>query len=508
MSQSYPDPTRRLLITISTMVASMMVAIDITIANIALPQMQASMSASQDQVIWVLTSYLVATAIATPLSGWLASRYGRKKLMLFSVAGFTFSSLLCGLATSLEMMVVARLAQGACGAGLIPLSQATLLDINPPERHAKAMAVFSLGAMFGPLIGPTLGGWLTDLVSWRWIFFINLPVGVLSFLAMSVFMDEQREPRPPRFDMFGFATLAIALASFQLMLDRGEQLDWFDSTEIWIYAAVLAVSLWLTLVHMFTARNPFVRPELFADRNFAIGNVIGVAIGLVAFATMPLIVVMMQNLLNYSALHTGLVGLPRGIGTILSILLVTRLMERIDARVLLSVGLVILSSSMVLHARMDLFVDERALLVAGFVQGFGGGLLLVPLTVIVFSTLPATLRNEGAAMYALMRSIGQSIGISLLHNQLVQHTAESRSHLVEGIRPDNPMLDYARPEFDFGSSDSVATMSVEIARQASMVGNVQVFWLVSFAGLAMVPLVLFMKSSKNRQRAEALPAVE
>ena len=495
------------MITVSSMAAATMVAIDMTIANVALPHMQASMSASQDQIVWVLTSYLIAGAIATPLSGWFASRYGRKPMMLGSVAGFAVASVLCGAATNLQMIVIARLLQGACGAGLIPLSQATLLDINPPERHAKAMAVFGLGSMLGPLIGPTLGGWLTDSISWRWVFFINVPFAALSFVGMSLFMYDTRDERPPRFDVFGFAVLAVGLAAFQLMLDRGEQKDWFESTEIWIYAAILGLSLWLTAVHMFTARNTFIRPSLFADRNFAIGCLVSCAVGLVAFATIPLIVIFQQTLLGFSALHTGLIGVPRGIGTIIAIFAVTRLSGRVDVRILLGLGLAITAFSMQMYARMDLYVDDHTLIVAGLVQGIGGGLMFVPLSVIVFSTLSPALRNEGAAMYALTRNIGQSLGISYIQSQLIHYTAASHAQLVEAIRPDNPVIGYARPDLDFGSAASMTGMSREIARQATMVGDVRVFWLVFFAGLAMLPLVLLMRSA-GKTDPHTLPVME
>ena len=496
------------MITAASMAASTMVAVDITIANVALPHMQATMSASQDQIVWVLTSYLVAGAIATPLTGWLASRYGRKPMMLISVAGFSIASFLCGIANNLEMIVFARLLQGAFGAGVVPLSQATLLDINPPHRHAKAMAIFALGSMLGPLLGPTLGGWLTDSLSWRWVFFINLPFGLLSFVLMSAFMYDSRDAHPGRFDLFGFAWLAIGLAAFQLMLDRGEQQDWFESTEIWIYAVVLALSVWSTVVHIATARNTFIRPELFKDRNFAIGCIIAASVGVVAFATIPLIVVMQQNLLGYSALHTGVVGVSRGIGTVAAILLVTRLANRFDARIFLGLGLAVTAISSLMYARTDLYVDDWTLIVIGLVQGMGGGFMFLPLSLIVFSTLPGALRNEGAAMFALTRNIGNSVGISYLQRQLVHHTAWSQSRLVEAVRPDNPMFAYARPDFDWDSGQAMARMSGEIARQAAMVGNVEVFWMVFFAGMAMLPLLLFMRDAGDKSGRETLPPIE
>jgi DHA2 family multidrug resistance protein len=504
----YPDPFRRLLMTIPMMLAGTMVAIDITIANVALPHMQATVGASPEQIIWVLTSYLIAGAIATPLSGWLAGRFGRKRVMLISAAGFTAASALCGASNSLEMLVLARALQGASGASLMPLSQAILLDINPPENYAKAMAIFSLGSMAGPIVGPTVGGWLTDTLSWRWVFFINIPFGILAFLGMLAFLYESRNENRTRFDLFGFLTVSAALAAFQLMIDLGEHLDWFDSTEIWIYAMIVGVSVYLTIVHICTARNTFINPALFRDRNFTIGGVIGVLLGIAVFATVPMIVIMTQSLLGYSAFRTGMVGMPRALGTLVAMLVVTRLVEKFDTRLILAVGLAISALSMLMYSHMDLYVDERALIVTGFVQGLAGGLIFVPLSVLVFSTLPKTLRNEGASMNSLVRNIGNAVGISYLQREFVHLTAGARAHLVEGVRPDSPALQYARPDFDFGSSEALAGINQEVARQASMVGNVEMYRLVFVISLLMIPLILFLRESRRQRRDEALPLME
>ena len=504
----YPDPTRRLLITVPAMLASTMVAVDITIANVALPHMESSLSASSDQVVWVLTSYLIASAIATPLSGWLASRFGRNVIMLASVAGFTIASALCGAANSLTMILLARALQGACGAALIPLSQAILLDINPPENHAKAMAVFALGSMAGPIIGPTLGGWLTDSLSWRWVFFINIPFGIAAFFAMMAFLPAKRSGERTRFDWFGFLALSAALAAFQLMMDRGEQLDWFDSTEIWIYAAIVGLGAYLTIVHMFTARDTFVRPELFRDRNFAIGSVFSVMLGIVAFAMIPLIVVMMQTTLGYTALHTGIIGLPRAVGTLISLLILPRVIDKMDTRLVLFAGMAILAAGMLMYTKIDLYVDEHTLLWAGFVQGIGGGLIFLPLSVIVFATLPQHLRNEGAAMFSLTRNIGNAVGISLLQRELIHYTAVSRSQLVEGLRPDNPILQMNRPDLDLTAAPSALALSHEVTRQAAMVANVEVYQLAFVLSLAMIPLIVFLRVAKRRRGDAPLPLME
>lgn len=509
MAEAYPDPFRRFLITVPAMLASTMVAVDITIANVALPHMQSALGASSDQIVWVLTSYLIAGAIATPLSGWLASRYGRKVIMAVSVAGFTIASALCGASQDLTSIVLARALQGASGAALIPLSQAILLDINPPERLGRAMALFSLGSMAGPIIGPSLGGWLTDALSWRWVFFINIPIGILSFLGMLAFMPESRADRSTRFDMFGFLALSAALAALQLMLDRGEHLDWFESTEIQVYAAVLGMAVYLSAVHMMTARDTFLKPELFRDRNFAVGSVLRMLLGVAVFASVPMIVVMTQSLLGYSAFRTGMVGMPRALGTIVATLAIARLVGKIDSRLILFVGMAFSALSMWLYARMDLYVDQDTLLYVGFIQGVGGGLVFMPLSVMVFATLSDKLRNEGAAMFALTGNIGNAIGISLLSRELIHYSAASRAHLVEGIRPDSPVVQYGMPDFDVDAAGTLGQLNAEVLRQASMVGNVEIYYLVFFISLAMMPLILLMRSPGRRAaRHEPLPAME
>jgi DHA2 family multidrug resistance protein len=508
VTREYPDPFRRRLITLPAVLGAGLVAVDMTIANVALTHMQASVSASADQIIWVLTAYIIAAAIATPLSGWLAERFGRKLVMMVSMGGFTFASALCGWSNDLEMLVFARILQGACGAALIPLGQATLLDINPPEDFPKAIAVYSLGAMAGPLIGPSLGGWLTDTLSWRWVFFVNIPIGVLSLICMGLFFVENRRDNPPRFDMFGFLTVSVALAAFQLMLDRGEQLDWFESAEVQIYAAILAVSLYLGTVHILTTKESFVRPELFKDRNFAIGSFIGILLGVLIFSNLPLIVVMTQNLFGYTAEHTGLVGMPRALGTVVAMLIISKVINYVDKRIILCVGATMSAISMFLYSNMDLYVDERALLIAGLFQGIGGGMFIVPLTVLVFTTLPPNLRNEGASMHTLLRNIGNAAGISMLTREFIHYSAESRAHLVEGARPDNPIMQYARPDFDYGSAQAWIAMNNEVARHSAMVGYVEIFWVIGALSLAMLPFMLLLKNVVPKNDDAPLPVMD
>jgi DHA2 family multidrug resistance protein len=508
VAPTYPDPSRRFLMTLPAMIASTLVAVDTTIANVALPHMQASLSASADQIVWVLTSYLIACAIATPLSGWLASRFGRRTVMAGSVLAFSLASALCGAANDLTTLVVARAVQGASGAALIPLSQALLLDVNPPDKLARAMAVFSLGTMAGPIVGPVLGGWLTDTASWRWVFLINVPLGLLSAAGMLAFMEESRRDRHMRFDMFGFLMVSAALAALQLMLDRGEQRDWFDSVEIQLYAVVLGVAAYLSAVHILTARDTFLKPELFRDRNFAVGSVMRTILGVTTFASVPIIVVMTQNLLGYSALRTGIIGVPRAVGSIIGTIAIARVMDRVDSRYILFAGLVASAISMWGYAHVDLSVDQTTLIWIGLIQGVSGGLIFMPLMIMVFVTLPGRLRNEGAAMIALTGNIGSAVGLSLVNRELIHDSAASRAQLVEGVRPDNPIIQSNMPDFDVSDLGALARLSGEITRQASMVGNVQAFYILFYLSLIMMPLVLMMRTPKPGAPGARLPAIE
>lgn len=499
-SQIIHDPVRRAIVTGSAMAATLMMVVDSTIAQVALPHIQSSMSASQDQAIWVLTSYLIAASISTPLSAWLAGRFGRKRVMMIAVAGFTLSSLACGIAENLTFLVVARILQGLFGAGLLPLSQAMLFDINPPERHGKAMSIYAAGSMVGPLIGPTIGGWLTDSFSWRWCFLINLPFGILALAGMGIFMAETRDKAIKRFDLFGFATVSIFLASFQLVIDRGQHLGWFDSLEICIEAAILATSFYLMVVHMLTGRDTFIRPQVFKDRNFVLGCVISAAVGIVAYAAIPPIVIMMQTLFGYTAMHAGLISSPRGIGNLIAMVIVGRFVNRYDARLFLFIGLVINAFGLLLTAHLSLAADEWPLLVAAFVQGIGSGLVFVPLSITVFATLSQTYRNEGAAIYVLTRNMGAALGMSYLASGTITNSAQVQSRLSEAIRPDNPLVAWRMPGLDFVAELPTRLMQGQILRQAAMVAYIDLFWLLCLISLAMTPVVMLLRPPKTHPK--------
>lgn len=421
------------LITVAVMLATVMQVLDTTIANVALPHMQGSLSATQDQIAWVLTSYIVAAAIMTPPTGWLAARFGQKRLLLAAVAGFTATSVLCGVSMSLEGMIVARVLQGLSGAALVPLSQSVLLDTYPRERHGQAMALWGVGIMVGPILGPTLGGYLTEYYSWRWVFFINLPLGILALVLIGVVVPETPSGRGARFDVFGFALLSIGIGALQLMLDRGEQLDWFASTEIMIEAGLAVLGIYMFIVHITTARHPFIDPDLFRDRNFVTGLLMIFVIGIILLASLALMPPFLQHMLGYPSLTTGIVLAPRGVGTMVSMLVVGRLVSRVDPRLLLTIGFSLIGLSQYQMTGFSLDVSTRAVVESGFIQGLGLGLTFVPLSTMAFATLAPEQRTTAASMFSLVRNIGSSIGISIVVTMLSRNTTINHALLTEHV---------------------------------------------------------------------------
>src|SRR3954467_13905662 len=415
-------PANRAAITASIMLATFMQGVDTTITNVALPHMQGSLSASQDQIAWVVTSYIVCAAIMMPLTGWLAGRFGIKYVFLISVIGFTVASALCGAATSLAELVIFRLLQGVCGAALVPLSQAVLFQINPPERHAKAMAVWGMGVILGPIIGPALGGYLTDYYNWRWVFYINLPVGVLASIGIFLFIRESRHGHREPFDFFGFASLSLAIGALQMMLDRGELKDWFGSTEIWIEATIAALGFYLFIVHTWTATlRSFLNRDVLKDANCVTGTLLMFLIGIPLYGTMTLLPTMLQQMMNYPVVTTGLVTAPRGVGTMLAMFVVARLIGKVDIRLILLTGLSLTALSLYQMSGFALGMGMAPLITSGILQGFGLGLVFVPLSTISFATLSRTVLTQGTAVFSLMRNIGSSIGISIVEVLLVEN---------------------------------------------------------------------------------------
>ncbi|MBV8120155.1 MAG: DHA2 family efflux MFS transporter permease subunit [Alphaproteobacteria bacterium] len=481
------------------MLATFMQGVDTTIANVALPHMQGSMSASQDQIAWVVTSYIVAAAIMTPLTGWLAGRFGIKYVFFVSVAGFTVSSVLCGAATSLAQLVLYRLMQGVCGAALVPLSQAVLLQINPPERYARAMAVWGMGVILGPIIGPALGGWLTDNYSWRSVFYINVPFGILSALGILIFIRETRRGRREAFDWFGFGTLSLAIGALQMLLDRGELKDWFGSTEIWIEALIAALAFYLFIVHTATAtERSFLNRDLLKDANCTVGTLMMFLLGVPLYGTMTLLPTMLQNLLNYPVVTTGLVTAPRGLGTMIAMILVARLGNRVDVRLIIMTGLVVTAVAMWQMTGFSLYMGMNPVITTGVLQGFGLGFVFTPLSIITFSTLPRPMLTQGTAIFSLMRNIGGSIGISVVETLLAQNTQIVHSRLVEGLRIDNPLAwGSLKAPYSLTDPSGVAALNAEATRQAAMVAYIDVFLLMMILVVIGLPLLLFLRRPRR-----------
>ena len=490
-------PKHLALLTACVMLATIMQALDTTIANVALPYMQGSLSATTDQINWVLTSYIVAAAVATPVTGFLEARLGRKRLFLIAVAGFTAASVLCGIAVTLPEMVLFRLIQGLFGASLVPLSQAVLLDSYPKEKHGSAMAMWGVGVMVGPILGPTLGGYLTEVYNWRWVFYINVPIGILTFAGLSAYLSETRTTKGS-FDWFGFAMLSIAIGSFQMMLDRGEQLDWFSSTEILVEAVLAALAFYLFLVQTFTVKQPFIDPAIFKDRNFTIGLCFIFVVGIILLASLALITPYLQNLMGYPVITAGMVLAPRGIGTMVAMIIVGRIINRVDPRILLLLGLLMTAEVLWEMTAFTPDVSQWTLVRTGVLQGMGLGFMFVPLSTITFATLPGTLRTQGTALYSLMRNIGSSIGISLVIFLLTRNTQIVHAELAGHVTPFNDALSAVAPSHFWNMATTVgrAALNAEVTKQATVMAYANDFKLMMIVALVALPMIFLLKRAK------------
>ena len=501
------------MITFSIMLATVIQAIDGTIANVALPHMQGNLSAAQDQITWVLTSYIIAAAIAIPLTGWLTDRFGLKQVFLVSIAGFTLASVLCGLAGSLAEIVLARTLQGFLGAALVPLSQTVLLDINPVQRHGSAMAMWGVGVMVGPILGPTLGGWLTDSWSWRWVFFINVPVGALALYGVWRYIKRRAPLRRQRFDVFGFVTLSLAIGALQLLLDRGQQNDWFSSIETWVELVVLLVSGAYFVVH--TALSPagrsFFDYRLLKNSNYISGAILIFFVGAVVFATRALIPTMLQDLFDYPVFLSGLVTAPSGLGAMLAMLVVARLVPRVDMRLLVGIGFAVTAFSLWQMTHYNLDMTKSAIVWPGIIQGIGTGLVFVPLSAATFATLSPEMRADGTAIYSLMRNIGSAVGIALVQVLLVRNTQIAHAGLVANLAAANPDIHHGplAGTLDWSQPGALAVLDSLVERQAAMIAYVDNFIFMLALTVSAIPLLLLIRKPKSGVALQVLPqAVE
>jgi len=496
-----PSPAIRLAITVVVMSASLMQVLDSTIANVALPHMQATLGATQDSIAWVLTSYIVAAAIATPVTGWLEGRFGRRELFLAAIVGFTLSSMACGLAPSLAAMVAARLAQGVFGAFISPLSQAVMLDIYPPGKRPLAMTIWGMGVMIGPILGPVLGGWLTDNLNWRWVFFINVPIGlIVSVGGWALLRSAPRSARP--FDAAGFAMLALALASFQLVLDRGTQLDWLDSTEILIEIGIAAAAFWMFIVHCVTARHPLIPPALFRDRNLMIANLFLLVSSGIMIAGAALIAPMLQRMMGYGVVDAGALVMPRGISMMLSMILAGRLVGLVDSRILIATGLALSAVSQFMMTGFDLQMGSGPIIMSGLVQGLGMGLVILPLNLLAFATLAQQNVTEGAALYSLFRNLGGSIAISITTALVARNTQVSHSDLSAHVTTVTmPFMTAGLVEqLGLRAEDLMRLVDAEVNRQALMIAYLDDFWLMAWAAAVITPLALLMRPARQGEK--------
>jgi DHA2 family multidrug resistance protein len=496
------------IVTICSMIATLMQALDNTIANVALPYMQGSLSTTLDQITWVLTSYVVAAAIMTAPVGWLAARFGRKNLFLACVGGFTVASMLCGIADSLAQMVAFRLLQGMFGAALVPLSQATMLDLYPIQQRGSAMALWGMGVMVGPILGPTLGGYLTDIYNWRWVFYINLPFGLLAMAGLWLFMHDAGQNAKLRFDWTGFAALSLCLGAFQLMLDRGEQLDWFGSTEIVTELILAVLGLYLFVVHMFTAEQPFITPRIFRDVNFVSGILVMFAVGTVLLSSATLLAPYLQTLGGYSVSEAGLLMVPRGVGTMFAMMAAGRLVNRVDPRLLMFVGVVMLTVSFWQMSGWTPDVSVWSMSVTTIVQGLGLGFVFVPLQVIAFATLEPELRTEGTALFSLMRNVGGAIGISVTSFLLAQNTQILHARIAEHVTPFNRMLQSGSAYLFWNATKpaGLAALNAEVTRQAQIMAYANDFKLMLLVSVPVALLLLLMRRPRGARMPMRAPA--
>jgi DHA2 family multidrug resistance protein len=499
---SHTEVPHRGLITISIMLATVMQVLDTTIANVALPSMTGDLGASADTINWVLTSYIVAAAIMTPVTGWMADRFGRKQLFLSSVVGFTISSMLCGIAWSLETMVLFRVLQGIFGAAIVPLSQTFLLDINPKERHGQAMALWGAGIMVGPIIGPTLGGWLTDSFNWRWVFFINLPVGIVAFLGSAAYLPSIAK-RLRGFDFFGFAMLSLGVGALQLMLDRGAEVDWFSATEIWIELGLSLIGFWVFIIHLKTGSDTFIDAKIFTDRNFAIGLIFIFFVGVILLASMALLPPMLSNIFGYPTVTTGLVMAPRGVGTMISMILVGRLVRLVDARLLVVTGLLLVAQSLYTMSGFTPQMDNYLIIESGVIQGLGLGLVFVPLSTVAFATLEARFRTDATALFSLVRNLGSSIGISAVSVILTRNIQVNHAELSANITPFNQALKTLSPAAAAGDPMALSQIDNLVNLQAAMISYVDDFKLMMIVSLCAIPLAFLLRKPKAAPAAGA-----
>jgi len=496
------------MITVSVMIATFMVVLDSSVANVALPHIAGNLSATTDESTWVLTSYLVSNAIMLPATGWIARRMGRKRLLMTSIGVFTGASLLCGMAINMPMLIFARILQGVGGGGMQPLAQSILLESFPPDQHGTAMAAYGVGIVVAPVVGPTLGGWITDSYSWRWIFYINLPVGILALFMVKMFVEDPpyiRQAFRGAIDYLGFGLMAIWLGTLQLLLDKGQEADWFGAAWIRWVAIISVIALIAFVVREFTDREPIVQLRILGDRNFSVGTLITCLYGFVLYGSTALLPLFLQTLMGYPAVDSGLAVSPRGIGSMLSMVVVGVLVRYIDSRLLLACGFGILGYSTFLLSHVNLGISMASVALPNLINGFAGGFIFVPLTTMAMGRLRKEEVGNAAGIYNLMRNIGGSVGIASVTTFLVRGSQVHQNYLVASVTSKNPammgMLQGMQAKLCAGGFDAytahqkaLGMLYGMIQQQASLLAYADNFRLLGFLSLVCMPLALLFRS--------------
>jgi DHA2 family multidrug resistance protein len=484
----------RLLPTVSVMLTTVMAIMDMTIVNVTLPHMMGALGATADQVTWVLTAYIVAEAVTIPLTGWLAARFGRRRVMLVGIACFVLASAACGLSESLSQMVFFRLLQGVAGAPLIPLSQGVLVGLFPAEQRGKAMAIWGIGVMLGPILGPTVGGLVTEHLNWRWVFYINLPVGLLN-LALVARSIQETPRREAGTDWLGALLMIIGIGSLQTLLDRGNQEGWWGSDLILLLTMTAVVGLALFVWRGLTAERPVVDLRLFADRNLAVASTLMLVFGLALFGTIAIQPLLMERLLNYPVETTGLVMAPRGFGAAFGMLVIARLAGRVDARWIIGTGMSIAAVATWMMSWYNLDISPGWLIWPGVLQGIGMGTIFVTLSTLAYATLPASDTDAGAGLFNLARSVGSSIGVSVAATWYTRFGQADWNRLGGHINPFNPAVNQWLQDQGMTLQDPAAAglLAHELSRQASMIAFTQVFGMIALSFVLMAPLLFLLK---------------
>jgi DHA2 family multidrug resistance protein len=504
------------LIAVAVMFATFMEVLDTTVVNVSLPHIAGSLSSTIDEATWALTSYLVANAIILPMTGWLASMFGRKNLLMLSVVGFTASSFLCGLAPTLPMLILFRIMQGATGGALQPLSQAVLLEAFPPQDRGKAMAFWALGIVVAPILGPVLGGWLTDSYSWRWVFYINIPVGIASIVMTKLYIFDPPYLRAQsrKVDYWGIGMLAVGIGALQFVLDKGQEDDWFSSTTIVVLSVLAAVTLVTLVIHLLTTDEPVVDLRVFKERSYAVGVFLMTVVGFVLYGSMVLLPVMLQTLLGYPPLQAGIAMAPRGIGSFFMMPITGLMTGRFDPRKLLAAGLFIGGLTLLWLSVLNLQAGYWDIFWPQLLQGVGMSLLFVPLTTVSMDSIPREKMGNATSLFNLMRNIGGSIGIAATGTMLARNNQTTTSTLGANVTPYDPatqtLFAQMRGAFMAAGNDiatatdrAYAAIFGMVQRQATMVSFVGIFQLLGILFIAIIPLVLLMKRPKGREAIAA-----